>query len=451
MQSEKELLSIPIQINCLKHTSQLVQRIDPNLSVKKHLYCFECILESDDPKSLYSTLPSLSDYISSISTPYGPTSESEADTEIPKEYLDVLCEQDQILEKYAKYISQEKERILVFFNEIKKALVDIIETMKTNYFQSLDDQLVKLKHQYSFFEKELKKAYNKSCGVDLQFPSTRHLKKRVNAVQNASHFHDLIDEIKQDLAQIELSLANQGEEKKKWYFDNLIKNLKKYQKTQPIFEGKDSNVHAIKDEMSVFLHRLVEVILDLKNPILEFDLTPGLQTSQSYIIEPQSFLMIKDWLPPNQNFNPKLLYRGSRDGMSPQDFHLKCDGKGPTITLIKCYYGKQNQEAVIGGFIDQSWHKDKNGSYIFSNKSFIFSLTSQQKFPIRHPFYAAYGFSEYGPTFGGHDICITKDLTKCFSRPYAYTNSSKLLSMEGYIKDGCFYFTTKDIEVYTLK
>jgi hypothetical protein len=30
-----------------------------------------------------------------------------------------------------------------------------------------------------------------------------------------------------------------------------------------------------------------------------------------------------------------LLYRGSRDGFEPRDFHSKCDGKSPTLTIFK--------------------------------------------------------------------------------------------------------------------
>ncbi len=30
-----------------------------------------------------------------------------------------------------------------------------------------------------------------------------------------------------------------------------------------------------------------------------------------------------------------LLYRGSRDGFGTKDFHLKCDNKSPTLTIIK--------------------------------------------------------------------------------------------------------------------
>ncbi len=40
-----------------------------------------------------------------------------------------------------------------------------------------------------------------------------------------------------------------------------------------------------------------------------------------------------------------LLYRGSRDGWLAKDFHIRCDGKSPTITLFKIKDGPN-----VGGF-----------------------------------------------------------------------------------------------------
>ncbi len=40
-----------------------------------------------------------------------------------------------------------------------------------------------------------------------------------------------------------------------------------------------------------------------------------------------------------------LLFRGSRDGWYGKDFHSRCDGKGPTISLYKIDDGQ-----CIGGF-----------------------------------------------------------------------------------------------------
>ena len=44
---------------------------------------------------------------------------------------------------------------------------------------------------------------------------------------------------------------------------------------------------------------------------------------------------IYNWINPCFKFKTKLLYRCSIDGDSSCKFHEKCDGKGPTITLVK--------------------------------------------------------------------------------------------------------------------
>ena len=45
--------------------------------------------------------------------------------------------------------------------------------------------------------------------------------------------------------------------------------------------------------------------------------------------------LIFNWINPSLKFTTKLLYRCSIDGDSSYKFHEKCDGKGPTITLVK--------------------------------------------------------------------------------------------------------------------
>ena len=35
------------------------------------------------------------------------------------------------------------------------------------------------------------------------------------------------------------------------------------------------------------------------------------------------------------DLSTKLIFRGSRDGFTSEAFHEICDGKGPTLTLIK--------------------------------------------------------------------------------------------------------------------
>ncbi len=47
----------------------------------------------------------------------------------------------------------------------------------------------------------------------------------------------------------------------------------------------------------------------------------------------------------NKRFVTYMLYRGSDHGWYPEDFHDRCDNKGPTISLFKIEDGD-----VIGGY-----------------------------------------------------------------------------------------------------
>ncbi|CAM9577400.1 unnamed protein product, partial [Discosporangium mesarthrocarpum] len=57
---------------------------------------------------------------------------------------------------------------------------------------------------------------------------------------------------------------------------------------------------------------------------------------------------IKRWCP-GSLISLKLLYRGTRDGFTSEDFHRKCDHAAPTLTLVRC------GEAIVGGYSDQPW------------------------------------------------------------------------------------------------
>ena len=48
-----------------------------------------------------------------------------------------------------------------------------------------------------------------------------------------------------------------------------------------------------------------------------------------------------------------MIYRATENGFNPEDFHKKCDNKGPTI-LITLYCG-----LIIGYYTDISWLSPK--------------------------------------------------------------------------------------------
>ena len=98
----------------------------------------------------------------------------------------------------------------------------------------------------------------------------------------------------------------------------------------------------------------------------------------------------------------RLLYKISRDGCSAPTFHQKCDGQGPTVTVL---YNTNN--TIYGGYLSQSWNS--SGAYINDPSAFLFRLqyngsSNPLKCPVNSTVYAGYGDSSYGPTFGGYDI-----------------------------------------------
>ncbi|XP_068704304.1 uncharacterized protein [Montipora foliosa] len=68
-------------------------------------------------------------------------------------------------------------------------------------------------------------------------------------------------------------------------------------------------------------------------------------SNQTYLVQ------LSEWLKPvsQSNSSWKLCWRGLRDGWVARTFHSLCNGKGPTVTIIKV-----NQN-IFGGYASVSW------------------------------------------------------------------------------------------------
>jgi len=103
--------------------------------------------------------------------------------------------------------------------------------------------------------------------------------------------------------------------------------------------------------------------------------------------------------------NMELIFRGTRDGMYAQNFHSKCDGKGPTITLFRNDKGN-----IFGGYSPIKW--SSSGGYQNGNRCFIFTLINiydiePTKFPSKNNGNELYFESNRGPCF--YDTWVNKD------------------------------------------
>jgi hypothetical protein len=158
-----------------------------------------------------------------------------------------------------------------------------------------------------------------------------------------------------------------------------------------------------------------------------------------------------------------LLWRSSRDGFGAADFHGRCDGHAPTLTLILDTEGN-----VFGGFTPVEWEsrkwnrrygKEHNCSKADDSlRSFLFTLKNPHNIPARRFVLKAqekdaaiYCTCGCGPIFGSdigvRDNCIA-DTRNWTSLGTTYTNDTGLAGHR--VFTGSFYFQVKEIEVFEI-
>ena len=166
--------------------------------------------------------------------------------------------------------------------------------------------------------------------------------------------------------------------------------------------------------------------------------------------DPNNILLLHSFLPADfteMRLRFKLLYRGSRDGMTAATFHQLCDSKDDTVSVIEDTNGN-----VFGGFADKAW--STKSSRPRSQKSFLFSLKSSMgdgvvKFPVNltNP-NSLLHHSTYMCAFGNGDLYIIPENSEsAISIGTSYQNPSSAYSRQ-YCTGGHKTFTVHEIEVY---
>ena len=124
----------------------------------------------------------------------------------------------------------------------------------------------------------------------------------------------------------------------------------------------------------------------------------------------------------NKKLNFQLLYKATRDGDMPADFHNKCDDAKRSIVLVKTTKNRR-----FGGFTTCSWEGGKGN--VDDEKAFVFSLDKKTTYD-NIPGNPAIGCDpNFGPIFSG---CQIRFLGK------------NLLNIGSTVEAGCCYNTTED-------
>ena len=182
--------------------------------------------------------------------------------------------------------------------------------------------------------------------------------------------------------------------------------------------------------------------------VLTFDGSTVLSAVHPDIVT-QFLLCIATWLP--DAASPSLLFRMSRDGITPSDFHSRCDGKRPTVVLIRSDKG-----FVFGGYADKAWHNGERlaPAPIPCTDSFIFTVWNPHGIPptryaVSNPSSALYGDSWYGPIFGNYAIALGSGLGSHIR--YGVTPFSGYVDTTGLGEEtftGKSVFTAAEVEVW---
>jgi len=442
MQTAKSL------ILCPQHSDCALNKVNPDPESSQHAYCPECILQYEDPATMYKKFPTLSAFIDTSAASLSEKKEKTKSYEqLEKVYLDVLAGKAESLNRFSAHLAEQKEEINHVYDELKNSVIEILEQHRAQHIQTLEKELDKLNELYENLEKMLTYIYPKKEDVDKMFPSIEELQKQLIDINEPAELQEFLKNIKQKLygSETQEVFVSYEDDLKRHLVDDFIEHLRNQESQKPRIEQKFNDVELAKKELQAPLQGFFGSLISLKD-VLHPEIF-HFPKSGSKLVHYHDLLKIKGWLPERYAFKPKLLYRASEHGFSNAKFHELCDDKGPTITLINCLFDEAKEDVVIGGFLDQSWHS-KNED-IESGDSFLFSLSTGIKCPLVTTGAAAHGSYKHGPAFAGvssWELVVNKDSSDCHIHERYYRGSAKLANSETW-SEGKISFKLLDYEI----
>lgn len=145
----------------------------------------------------------------------------------------------------------------------------------------------------------------------------------------------------------------------------------------------------------------------------------------------------------------QILFNTKIDGDNASTFHDKCDGKSPTLIIIK-----SNSENIFGGYVTSPW--SANNSDIYAQNSFIFSLNQKQKYYAKS--------QDMSTIYGGErnnqkdsmmfkvGCCDIQIRHNCTNTNQNSTNCDRYAANpQNILNGGNKNFTVSNLEVYEIK
>ena len=167
---------------------------------------------------------------------------------------------------------------------------------------------------------------------------------------------------------------------------------------------------------------------------------------KNQIINNESFKQLNAWIDPSKPLKFDLIFKASINGDTSEIFHKICDGKGPTLTIVK---GKNGH--IFGGYLTVPFSSDRKSHS--DDKAFLFSLTNKKKFKIIEVDHAVHHYDKgWGPYIGYKDSCDLAIKSECLSNKKSKCDPTsydfKRVELIG-TNEKCF--EVEDYEIYLVK
>jgi len=255
------------------------------------------------------------------------------------------------------------------------------------------------------YNTKLETFYNKDSNVQI-FVTKDHLIKKLNSSKSMEEYEFIIKDINDSI--YERKFLADMEKVQTGFSKNAIKQLAQdistqvALKPQPAF-ALNANFDKLSAEIKDSVNLLLPQCFSLQNTINSISMSYLSWTAllDSKIMQNDlERAMVASWVSGGLT-KFTLLYRGSRDGYSHQNFIDKVGSAKPTLTLVEAATNKR-----FGGFTDQDW--SATGHWKTSSNSFIFSITDNDKYPIKQASQgnAILTHTDRLPMFGNGDIFL---------------------------------------------
>ena len=365
--------------------------------------------------------------------PMTPKPEPEEDLQDVKEYSINHLDKNYLI-KIGKLNKSEK---LVF-------IVQQNDSLKNYIYQSefaLED-LKLLNKLFRIFD-SIDEAYKDISGIKIIEEESNNININLNLTSLSSKTKDICIKIKKNYLN--------NEKTNEIIFEELYK-INSELKEEKL---KNENLKKIIDELKIQVKELLDWKNDqLKNKEMALDKDNNIKMAiDSKIIKTKEEIELLSKRLTPKNFNKdgkvsfKLLYRASRDGDSPKDYHYKCDGKKNTLCVIQtpkgCKFGGYTEitiNSTIGNFIDPN--------------AFVFSLNNNKIYEnLRKGKIAGDHSKDWGPIFRGDAFAVWNKNFLSYDKHTLGTKSQShfgVMNEDYEINNGEKYFGIEELEVFQI-